>query len=254
MTNKGTEDDIRIRAVQTSFEIIDQILELDGARLTDLVNQLDKPKSTVYDYVITLENLGYITKRNGAYQVSMRFLDIGTRIREQMSIVEVAKPQLRKLAHESGENASLMIEENGTGIIVETVESDDSTQIGVRPGKRLLLHTSAAGKAILAHLPEERVEAIIDSHGLIARNENTTTDPASLLDELEQIRRQKYATNQAERRRGTHGVAAPIRCEDGVVGAVTIYGPAHDIENAVDELSNMALRTANIIEVTLDYS
>lgn len=252
INNNG--DDVRIRAVQTTFEIIDVILELDDARLTDLVNRLDKPKSTVFDYLLTLEYLGYITKRNGVYQVSTRFLDIGTEVREQMSIVEAAKPQLRKLAHESGENASLMIEENGTGVIVDTVESDDSTQIGVRPGKHLLLHTSAAGKSILAHLPEDRVEAIIDSRGLPAQNENTTSDPGSLLDELEQIREQKYATNQAERRRGTHGVAAPIRCEDGVIGAVTVYGPAHDTEDAVDELSNMVLRAANIIEVTLDYS
>lgn len=248
------EDKVRIQAIQTAFEIIDLVLELDDARLTDLANRLNKPKSTIFDYLLTLEHLGYLTKRNGTYQVSTRFLDIGTHLREQMSIVEVAKPQLRKLSYESGENASLMIEEHGTGVIVDTVESDVSTQIGVRPGKRLLLHTSAAGKAILAHLPDDRVEAIIDSHGLPPRNENTTTDPESLLDELEQIRERKYATNQAERRRGTHGVAAPIQCEDGVIGAVTVYGPAHDIEDTVDELSNMALRAANIIEVTLDYS
>ena len=254
METNNEAGDVRIQAVQTSFEIIDLILELNDARLVDLENRLDKPKSTIFDYLLTLEHLGYITKRNGSYQVSLQFLDIGTQVREQMSIVEAAKPQLRKLAHESGENASLMIEEDGTGIIVDTAESDDSTQIGVRPGKRLSLHTSAAGKAILANLPDDRVDAIIGSHGLIARNENTITDPVLLRDELERIREQKYATNQAERRRGTYGVAAPIRCEDGVVGAVTIYGPAHDIESAVGELSNMALRAANIIEITLDYS
>lgn len=38
------------------------------------------------------------------------------------------------------------------------------------------LHTTAPGKAILAHLPEERIRAIIDEEGLTAETENTIND------------------------------------------------------------------------------
>ncbi|MFC4440363.1 MULTISPECIES: IclR family transcriptional regulator C-terminal domain-containing protein [Natrialbaceae] len=42
----------------------------------------------------------------------------------------------------------------------------DAVQADAHGGTRVYLHCTALGKAILAYLPEERVDAIIDRHGL----------------------------------------------------------------------------------------
>jgi len=172
-----------------------------------------------------------------------------------MELARVAKSELEKLADETGEYASLMIEEHGRGVIVDTVGSEEATDISISPGTRVLLHPSAGGKAMLAHFPEDRVQAIIDGHGLSEATENTITDPEKIREELRTVRERGYATNEQERRTGTYAVAAPIQLTDGRVAAITVYGPAQHVgELASGDLPKMVLRSANIIEVTLTYS
>lgn len=254
--NQGKSDQgTKIKATVTTFDIIETLLELEGATLTDVARRMDMPKSTVFDYLRTLDELGYVVKRGKTYHVSIRFLDIGLQVRNQMELARVAKPELEKLADETGEYASLMIEEHGRGVIVDTVGSEEATNIGIRPGTRVLLHASAGGKAMLAHLPEPKVEPIIDDHGLSEATENTITDPDEIREELREIRERGYATNEQERRTGTFAVAAPIQLTDGRVAAITVYGPAQHVgELASENLPKMVLRSANIIEVTLTYS
>lgn len=255
MERTETEQGTRIMSAEKTFEIIETLLGLEGATLTELVDRLDMPKSTVFDYLQTLRWLGYVVKRGTTYHVSIRFLDIGLQIRDQMELFQVAKSELEKLANETGEYASLMIEENDRGVIVDTVGSEEATDIGIRPGTRVPLHMSAGGKTMLAHLSEDQVHRIIADYGLARATENTIVDPDELRAELQTVRENGYAINQEERRKGTYAVAAPVQREGSVLAAITVYGPARHVRELAEEsLPKRVLRSANIIEVTLNYS
>lgn len=95
-------------------------------------------------------------------------------------------------------------------------------------GKRVPLHNIAAGKAILAHLSEERVEEIIGQHGLEEWTERTITDREALFSELETIREQEYARNDGETFEGFRAVASPILHEGELLGSIVVSGPVTD--------------------------
>jgi DNA-binding IclR family transcriptional regulator len=255
MDRPKADDSIRIQATEVTFDIIECLLDAEGATLTELSTQLDIPKSTAFDYLQTLHGLGYIVKRDTTYHVSMRFLDIGLQVRSQSKFAQVAKSELQKLADETGEYASLVFEEHGQGVIVDTVGSEEATDIGIRPGTHVPLHASAGGKAILPYLPDERVEELLSVDELSKESENTITDPDRLREELREVEQSGYATNKGERREGTYAVAAPINRKGDRVASITVYGPAYHLREIAEEsLPEQIMRSANIVEVTLNHS
>jgi len=245
-----------VKSVVTTFDVVEALVDLDGARIGDLTEALEIPKSTVHDHVRSLVSLGYAKKDLDGYRVSTRFLEIGERARTQMSIYDVAKPEVERLASETGQHASLMVEENGRGVILYTSVGEQPVRLVTHDGTRTYLHTSAAGKAILGHLSRGQIERIIERTGLPKLTENTITDPDELFAQLEEIRERGYAINRGERLQGMQAVAAPILTHNDVVaGSVCVYGPYNRIEEERfrSEIPDMVLQTANIIEVALNY-
>jgi len=106
-----------------------------------------------------------------------------------------------------------------------------AVQVKGHVGTRAPLHSTGLGKAILAHLPEERVESIVDHHGMPASTPETITDRDELFDALERIRDRGFAFDDEERLRGLRCVAAPILANDDVVGAISVSGPTNRLRD-----------------------
>lgn len=127
-----------------------------------------------------------------------------------MKLYRVAASELQKLADQTGEHANLMIEKHGQGIFLYKVKGEDAVELDTYTGMRVDLQTTALGKAILAHLPETRIDEILNMHGLPRITENTVTDPAELKSELAEICERGYATDDEERVKGVRCVGVPI--------------------------------------------
>ena len=92
-------------------------------------------------------------------------------------------------------------------------------------GKRLDLHSTAVGKALIAHLPEEKVLSLVRGRGLPRYNENTITSFRRLQQELEETRRRGFSVDEGEDEIGGRCVGAPIFVAPGeVIAAVSIAG------------------------------
>lgn len=245
-----------IKALGTTFSIIDCLAESGPRGVTELANELDTPKSTVHNHLNSLREIGFVSRDDTTYYISPRVLTIGEHVRESFDIFEIAKPELHKLAAKTHEHVSLMIEEDGYGVYLYTAEGDDTIRKLAPDGTATKLHVTAPGKAILASVSEKHRRDIVNRHGLEARTEKTITDVDTLNDELETIRSQGYATDEEEAIEGLQGIAAPILPRDGgtVHGAISVYGPAtrqmeHYTEATLDEL----LRVVNIVQVEMRY-
>jgi IclR family acetate operon transcriptional repressor len=243
------------KTIKAAFDVVETILELEKAGVAELADEVDKPTSTVHDYLQGLEEIGCVVNENGSYRVGSRFLSIGTRMRSQLEIYKVAKPELQNLAATTGEHASLMIEENNHGVVLYTATGEEAVQVDIYDGDVSRLHTTAPGKAILANISSERTEEIIDHYELTARTPNTITERSELFDELDAIREQGYALDREELFEGMHGVGKPIVVEDDVIGAISVYGPVGRMNDSTitEKISGMVLETANVIEVSLKY-
>jgi DNA-binding IclR family transcriptional regulator len=245
-----------VKSAQTTLRIVEALRELGGAGVTELANHLDLPKSSVHNYLSTLEQEEYLRKDGHTYHVGLRFLELGSFARHQRPIYRVAKPEVSRLAEETGELANLLVEEHGRGVYVHRDTGDRAVKVDSYTGHRVYLHNTALGKAILAHLSAENVERILDRHGLPETTPRTITDRDELFDELETIRDAGVAFDREERLEGLMCVAAPIVSRDGgVEGAISISGPTSRMrgERIESELPDLLRSSVNVIELNITY-
>lgn len=245
-----------IRAVDRTFTIINALRELNGATVTELSEHTSLPKSTVYNYLNTLLEGEYVVEDDGRFRISLRFLELGEHARGQPEIFRVAQPEIDKLAEETGELANLVVEEHGLGVYLYRARGEDAVHLDNPVGKRQYLNSTAFGKAMLAHMQDEKVERIIDRHGLPDRTDDTISNRDSLFEELETVRDRGWALDDGEGLSGLRCVSVPILADDdSVQGAVSISGPEsrlHD-DRFRQELPARIQSATNVIEINMNY-
>lgn len=246
----------RVKTVERAFKVVTTLRRSGPAGISEIAETLELPTSTVNDHLQTLKSCGYVVKTNDTYHLGTRFLFIGDRLRRQMRLFQSSKQVLESLADETAEHASLTIEEDGIGVILDDIRGQKAIEFNTYPGMRTQLHLSAAGKAILAFLPEHRVVEILEQRGLKRMTENTITSKDELLEELDRIRADGFATDMGESITGMRGVGVPILDKDDtLLGGISVYGARSRItdERLSDELPTVLREAANVIEVEYEY-
>ena len=214
------------KTTQTSFRVLDGLAKLRGGRVTDLSRYLDMPKSTVYKHLATLRDIGYVRKDGSEYYLGAKFVELGEITTREYALHRIARVDAEKLAVVTGDVAGLFIEENGTGTDLAQTRGDYASKNDVVFDNSGHLHASAPGKALLAKLPESRVDEILNRHGLPQLTENTITGREELYEQLETIRDRGIAFECEEQQTGYHSIAAPVCGSDGaVVGSLYVAGP-----------------------------
>ncbi|WP_336023225.1 IclR family transcriptional regulator [Halobellus salinisoli] len=256
MEQTPTEPKTPVKTAQTTFRILETLKSLDGATVTELASHLDIPKSSAHNYLRTLEHEGYVVESGGEYEVGLRFLDLGGYARSRERLYTVATPELKRLAETTGEYANLLVEEHGLGVFLARDRGEHAVSLDSYTGQSVRLHTTALGKTILAYLPRERVESIIDRHGLPAKTERTITDRETLFEALAEIRQRECAHDREERIKGLNCVAVPVLSGESITGALSVSGPVSrmDEDRIEDEILPELRRAANIIELNQTHS
>ncbi|MFB6223746.1 MAG: IclR family transcriptional regulator [Haloarcula sp.] len=245
-----------VEAVQTTLDIIDLLLERDGAGITDIATELDRSKGTIHGHMATLAQNEYVIKEGETYRLSLRHLELGEKVRDRLQIYDVVADELDDLSESCGELAQFAMPEHGKAVYIYKSAGKNAVQSASSPGKREYMHCISLGKAMLAHMPESRVDEIIEHHGLPKYTESTITTREALFEELEEIRARGYAFDRQEKIAGLRCVAAPVKTKDEIIGAVSISGPASRFEGKFyeEELPSMVTRSANVIEINSQFS
>ena len=246
-----------VETVETAFELLERLKRRGPLGPTELANDVGMAKSTVHRHLKTLERGGFVVRVDGGYRIGLRFLDFGVAARDTHELSAVVKPKVTELADETGEKIWCIVEEAGRGIHLFGATGDGSVRTDAREGTRTYLHQHAAGKAILAHLPEERVHEICDRYGLPAKTPRTITDREELLEALREVRDRGFALNHGESVLKLNAVGAPITDGEGrPLGAISISGPSNRLsgEYLRETLATRLLGAVNELEITLSFS
>lgn len=245
-----------IDSVSITIRIIEALQEKNKAGVTELASYLSHSKSTIHSHLATLEENRLVVKEGSEYRLSLRFLDIGEHVRNQFNNYDIIATELDKLAEETGEVAQFGIEEHGRVSYAYKTIGDRGVETASSVGTQQDIHSTALGKSILAHLPEEDVADIIDRQGLRRNTENTIVDRGELLDELEETRERGYAIDDEENVLGLRCIAAPVMNDDEIFGAVSVSGPSSRLsgDTFTDDLPTTVMRTANVIELNSKFS
>jgi DNA-binding IclR family transcriptional regulator len=254
MDDTGTPS---VQSVETTFSILEALHDRAGAGVTELASALSVPKSTVHNHLQTLERNEYVVSDDGTYRVGCRFLELAAHARDRRAIYEVARPEVDRIAEETGELSGVVVEEHGRGVFLHRAKGDRAVHVDTHAGKRISLHGAALGKAILAQLPRERVDDIVERHGLPALTENTITDRDALREELAEVRETGIAFDDEERLDGLRSVGAAITGpDDEVLGAVSVAGPTSRLrdDRFREELPEVVRSAVNVIDLNVTYS
>ncbi|ELY96244.1 IclR family transcriptional regulator [Natrialba taiwanensis] len=247
----------QLKTLKTAFELVDIIQQQNGMSIESLAKEMDLAQSTVHGYVKTLTNTGYLVYEDGKYHIGLEFLNKGGYARTRKPEYDLIISKLEGLAEQTGERVQFIVEENGRGYYLHTSIGQNAVQVDAHIGKVVHLHASSAGKAILAHLSEDRVKQILNQWGTPAYTQHTITSDEGLLEELSTIRERGYSISDQESISGLRAIGAPIRSQSSgqPLGAISLSGPAHRLKGEwfEQEIPDIVLAVVNEIELDLEY-
>ncbi len=230
--------------------------------VSELSRELGLSRSTTHRYIATLTALGYLqqdatTKR---YRLGPRVLDLGFAAINSMDIREISVPHLQALSDSTGFTANMAILDGADVVYIERCRTSRSGQreidLNLHVGSRLPAYCTAMGKALLAFVPPDRFEQILDQTDLIARGPNTIVDRPGLRAEMERVRTMGVAVNNEELAYGLRSIAAPIRSRSGdVVAAVNlaVHRSMVSIDDLIERYGPTVKQTADTISAEIGH-
>jgi DNA-binding IclR family transcriptional regulator len=235
-------DQPTVKTTRLSLEIIATIREVDGARVSDIIDAHDIAKSTAHKHLTTLERAGYLTKSGEVYHIGFRFLNLGEYARERWYWFSAVKAAVEELAERTEEECDFVVDDHGR--VITVAESyhkwakygteDGSKRYRANIGTYYPIHATGSGLAILSAYPRERVDEIIDEWGLPSLTDHTITTRKELFAELDRARERGYAVGDRYYTDGLRSVGQPVTAPDGtVLGALSVSGPTYRIDGPV---------------------
>ena len=217
-----------IKSLDRAMQIFEHLSDHSGRALTTLAQELDQAPATVYRVLITLESRGLVEfdKSEQLWHIGPRAFVIGAKFLKRTSLVERARPIMRRLMDETGETANLGVVRETSVLFVSQVETQESIRAFFPPGTLSPLHASGIGKALLAEMPDDRLARIIRIGGLEWFTDNTLTDIESLAADLAATRARGHSIDDEEKNPGMRCIAAPVFDLYGEATAgISVSGP-----------------------------
>ncbi len=202
--------------------------EREGLSNADISRRMAMAPSTSSYILSRLEREAYVRRddRTGRYQIGMRLLELAYGALRTIGHRPIVEPALHRLVEQTRLTALISVWVRGRAVVVDKVESPESIKLDVDLGYPHYAHSSAAGKVLLANLSPDEFNVFVSEHGLPRRTARTITSKAKLQLELENVRRQGYASSNEEEFIGGRAAAAPIVDGFGkVCAAVSAVGP-----------------------------
>ncbi|GAB3488540.1 IclR family transcriptional regulator [Nocardiopsis coralliicola] len=193
--------------------------------LEDIARRTRLPRSTVHRIVGQLVAVGWLRATGAGYTLGSRAFDLGGRARADGALRAAAAPLLHDLQVATGMVVHLAVLAGGEVHYLDRIGGRGAGTVPSRVGGRAPAHATALGKAVLARLEPEEVEAVLGDR-LPRATPRTVGDLGTLHQELHRIRRRGLAFEWGEYAPGTACVAAAVRGPDGPAGAVSAAGPA----------------------------
>lgn len=245
-------DQNTIKSLDRAMRVFEHLSETEGATLSELAADTGEAPATVYRILVTLQGRGLVDFDPGPqlWQIGAQAFLIGARYLRRTSLVERARPVLRRLMERTGETANLGIARDGHVLFVSQVETHASIRAFFPPGTLSPMHASGIGKALLAQMtPEARARAYA-AGGLERFTDRTLTDPERLAEDLARVAARGYAIDDEEKTEGMRCIAAPVFDLHGeTVAGISVSGPSARVSRA--DLERLA---ADVTDAARDLS
>ncbi|NGO41286.1 IclR family transcriptional regulator domain-containing protein [Streptomyces ureilyticus] len=203
--------------------------------LSDVARSCELTRAAARRFLLTLVDLGYVHTDGRMFRLTPRVLELGYSYLSSFTLPEIAEPHLDQLVAQIRESSSLCVLDGDDIVYVARVPTRRIMTATITVGTRFPAHVTSVGRVILAHLPDEEIDARLSRADLRPLTSRTLASAGALRAELRRVRRQGYAIVDQELEEGLRSVAVPVRDRDGeVVAAVNV--PVHAARNSVESV------------------
>jgi DNA-binding IclR family transcriptional regulator len=215
-------------SVVRAFAVIEYLAEHeDWVSVRTLARDLDLVPATAYRFLATLKELGYVQQQpeDARYQLTLKFAWVASRVLDRTQLRRIAHPHMEQLTAVTNETTHLAVIEGRQIVYIDKVDNFQAMRMRSRIGTRGCLHSTAVGKSMVAHLPQEDHDDILNGIQFPSLTKNTITDPSLFRSHLEEIRKRGYAVDDEENEVGIRCIGVPLFDHAGrLAGAVSISG------------------------------
>lgn len=258
-THGETDDAARTRSVPVLTRAL-AILEIlaasrNGLTLPEVARRESMPKSSAHCILLTLLRQGYVSRspRTRRYVCSSKLLWLANQALEGLRLREVAVPFLRQLSLGTGLSVHMAILENHEAILIAKIDPPGAAPLSTWPGRRMGLHCTGVGKALLAYIPDDELRQLLKVRAFSRHNDNTITSPKRLLQQAEMIRAAGYAVDDEEDEVGYRCLGAPVFDDQGhIVAAISLAGSVIQVnDDKLKFLAGQLKRASDAITASL---
>lgn len=233
-------------ALQKSLRVLEAVAAPGGPhRLAEVTAAAAVPKSSTFRILASLAEQGFVRQEgDGRYGVGPRLRGLSALVSggEPASIGSVLE-ELRRTT--GGQTVHLALHSGETITYIRKLEGEQPFRTASRVGMRVPLHTTAIGKSVLAHLPEQEIRELIAATGLPPRTPRTVTDARALYTQLAEVRARGFAVDDEENEPAIRCIGAAVLGPDGrPIGGVSVTTVTFLVSRAEIEAYAPAVRAA----------
>ncbi|MFZ1084761.1 MAG: IclR family transcriptional regulator [Terracidiphilus sp.] len=247
----------KVQALDRAFAVLDLLGESDTPLgLAQVALSLQLHKSTAHRFLMVLERHRMVERTvSGKFRLGLRLFDLGNRAIEQYDLRDRAQPHLRRLVAETEETAHLCILEGAHVIYIDKIEPARSVRMITRIGASNPVHCTSVGKAMLAFLPEDRLNELLARTRFERFTHRTIATVEALRAEIEKTRRRGYAVDDEEFEEGLRCIAVPILDAQRLpVAAVSVSGPSFRVTaQKLPSIANHLLQCVRGISMDMGF-
>jgi IclR family acetate operon transcriptional repressor len=249
-----------VSPTERAFHVIEMTAQLGRVSTADIVTALGIPKTTAHRLVSNLEEFGFLEHgmERGRYQVGPRLLELATNILAASASHGPIHALLMELSRRTAETTSLGVMRGSEVVYIDSAIGNSPLTLNFQKGHRAPAHCTSSGRVFLAHMERKQLDAYMLSGPWEPITAYTIVDPDRLRQEIEQVRKQGYATNDSEFAIGVVGAAVPIAGPSGrIIACLSISAPKarktlEEVTLLVPMMQAAALRITKIMSVLED--
>ncbi len=242
------------RTVERTLAILKIIANSEhGITLQEIANQMDMAKSSAFAIVHTLLELNYIStveNNDKKYCLGVETFALGMKYANNQSLVQQCVIHLPGLAEKYNKTAFLGILNGSNVVYLYKYVAENARLATCSIGSSKPAHATALGKALIAFLPPKAQRTLIDNIELTSYTDQTISSKEGFIAQLEQIKKQGYATEFAELGHLTACCSVPILDSQGnAVAAISLADIAESNENYLQMANDLKAAAAEISKI-----
>ena len=237
-----------VQSVDRALDLLEALASADGeVAITALATRTTLHVSTVHRLLATLLRRGYVRQNpdTSRYYAGAKLATLAEGRSRYGELRLRARPLLRSITEATRETANLVVLDDTQAVYIETVPSPQVVRLFTAVGNRTPLHATGAGKALMAALPAQRRDALVERLDLRGHTARTIVERSALRRALDEIREKGYAIDDEEYDEGVRCVAVAVGPPGAPVAALSISAPSNRLSRPrCAELVPLLRRTA----------